>query len=30
MKVALAGRTVNNNMKNFVLQKFYNYIKSKN
>ena len=29
MKVALAGRTVNNNMKNFVLQKFYNYIKSK-
>ena len=29
MKVALAGRTVNNNMKNFVLQKFYNYIKNK-
>ena len=30
MRVALAGRTVNNDMKNFVLQKFYSDIKSKN
>ena len=30
MRVALAGRAVNNDMKNFVLQKFYSDIKSKN
>ena len=29
MRVALAGRTVNNNMKNFVLQKFYSSVKRK-
>tara|TARA_A100000164_G_C21910871_1_gene775553 strand:- start:858 stop:2063 length:1206 start_codon:yes stop_codon:yes gene_type:complete len=29
MRVALAGRTVNNNMKNFVLQKFYFNVKRK-
>ena len=29
MRVALAGRAVNNNMKNFVLQKFYSSVKRK-
>ena len=29
MRVALAGRTVNNNMRDFVLQKFYSDIKDK-
>ncbi len=29
MRVALAGRTVNNNMRDFVLQKFYSDIKNK-